>query len=153
MTFAALECAEEFAASELIHRKKISAAVHRGLEPTKYVYLSKVRSLTHRLYSPVHPGLKCWASVGRVALRSLWSQQQSDCYWHWAASRTAAYGACSLKFCSGCACIQQTAFPLDFGWCSAPTWSILCGLCSRSKEPLWLDRNRSVTAESQPPQT
>lgn len=104
-----------------------------GLELTIYVYLSKVKSLTHHLYSQVHPGLKCWASVLRVALRSLWSQQQSDYYWHWAASRTVAHGAFSLKFCSGCACIQQTAFPLDFGWCSVPTWDIVSALYSRSK--------------------
>lgn len=104
-----------------------------GLELTIYVYFSKIKSLTHHVYSQVHPGLKCWASVLRGALRSLWSQRRSDCYWHWAASRTAARGAFSLKFCSGCACTQQTAFPLGLGWCSVATWDTVSGLYSKSK--------------------
>lgn len=115
------------------------------------VYLSRVKSLTHRLYTQVGPGWKHWASVRSGALRSLWSQRQSDYYWCRMASQTPAPGALSLKFCFGCACTQQIAFSPDFGWSSPVTWSIASGLWSSSRTRPSSERGKAAPKESRPP--
>lgn len=116
---------------QCIYRKIISAVLSSVLD--WILYLSRVKSLTHHLCIPDRPGLKCWPSVWSGAPRSLWSQQQSDYYWHCKVLQTPAPGALSLKFCSGCACIRLTAFFPRFHWSAAQAWNIPNVLDSRSK--------------------